>query len=180
MVRTPALSRQWNLLRVLSQHRDGLSIEEMAARTAVNSRTIRRDLRVFLDAGIPLRETIGRRNKKTWRVEPDKSPVLEGYSPEEYLALSLTERLFEPLRQTEYFDALSRCRSRAGRTMGKPARVRIEKIVEGFAAQGEEGFRALGMKLAETFHEATTPAPSVRFSAPDADLIEPHQVRANP
>jgi hypothetical protein len=157
MVRTPALVRQWNLLRVLSQHFGGLSIEEMAARTSVNSRTIRRDLRVFLDAGIPLRETIGRRNKKTWRVELQRTSMLDGYSTEEYLALSLTERFLEPLRQTGYFDAFSRCRLRAARNIAKSVRMRVEKLVEEFSLGNAESIRTVGSVVAEKFREATDP-----------------------
>jgi len=170
MPRTPALDRQWNLLRVLSQHLDGLSIDEMAWRTGVNARTIRRDLSLFLGAGVPLRETVGRRNKKTWRVDSGKAPLLESHSPEEYLALLLTERVLEPLRQTEYVDALSRCRSRAARHLDKSARARIERLVAGLALPDEECVQQRGAQIAELFREAMSRNRS-RDQATNADDI---------
>ncbi len=165
MPRTAALDRQWNLLRVLSQHLDGLSIDEMAARTGVNARTIRRDLSLFLDAGIPLRETVGRRNKKTWRVDSAKTPFLERYTPDEYLALLLTERVLEPLRQTDYFNALSRGLSRAAQNLDKSARIRIERLVAGLSLRNDSCVQELGGHLAKLFAEAMSRNRSLDYAA---------------
>ncbi len=161
---------------MLSQHLDGLSIDEMAARTGVNARTIRRDLSLFLDAGIPLRETVGRRNKKTWRVDSGRTPFLDSYTPDEYLALLLTERVLEPLGQTDYFNALSRCRNRAAHNLDKSARIRIERLVAGLSLRNDSCVQELGGQLAKLFDEAMSRNRS-RDHAASADA--PPSVRAS-
>jgi predicted DNA-binding transcriptional regulator YafY len=123
MTRTKALVRQWALLRVLSQHANGLSIEEMARQTAVNPRTIRRDLRLFIEAGIPLRETIGHRNKKTWRVDSHAVRVLSHDCCEEFLALSVLLRLIQPIAGSALCKSLTLCCDRLATTL-KPAQRR--------------------------------------------------------
>lgn len=127
MPRTRALVRQWTLLRVLSQHVEGLSIDDMARQTAVNSRTIRRDLKLFVEAGIPLRETVSVRNKKTWRIDQHGTKVLANHSTDECLALLVAELVFEPLSGTRFFSSLSRCRERVIATMSPLVRKRIEE-----------------------------------------------------
>lgn len=127
MARTRALVRQWTLLRVLSQHVDGLSIDDMARQTAVNTRTIRRDLKLFVEAGIPLRETVSVRNKKTWRIDQHGAKVLANHSTDECLALLVAELVFQPLNGTGFFNSLSRCRERVTSTMSASARKRIEE-----------------------------------------------------
>lgn len=123
MVRTPALVRQWNILRVLSQHANGLTIEEMASQTAVNPRTIRRDLRLFVDAGIPLRETIGHRNRKTWRVSSHAVRVMSNDQSEEFLALTILLKLLQPVAGSAWHQAIALCCDRIATTL-KPAQRR--------------------------------------------------------
>jgi predicted DNA-binding transcriptional regulator YafY len=127
MPRTRALVRQWTLLRVLSQHVDGLSIEDMARQTAVNARTIRRDLKLFVEAGIPLRETVSVRNKKTWRIDQHGTKVLANHSTDECLALLVAELVFQPLNGTHFYHSLSRCRERVTATMSPTVRKKIDE-----------------------------------------------------
>lgn len=106
MTRTKALVRQWTLLRVLSQHPAGLSIEDMARQSNVNVRTIRRDLRFFAEAGIPLRESIGHRQKKAWRIDQRGSKGILTRSRDEVLALAVAIEILRPLAQTQFHKAL--------------------------------------------------------------------------
>ena len=127
MPRTRALVRQWTLLRVLSQHAEGLCIDDMARQTAVNTRTIRRDLKLFVEAGIPLRETVSARNKKTWRIDQHVTKVLANHSTDECLALLVAELVFQPLKGTRFFNSFSRCRERVTATMSASVRKRIDE-----------------------------------------------------
>lgn len=110
MTKAPALVRQWTLLRVLSQHAGGLSICEMARHTSVNERTIRRDLKLFVEAGIPLRERVVRQNKKIWRIDYRGAMVTASFSAEDALALAVAERYLAALKGTKFYHAFERCR----------------------------------------------------------------------
>jgi predicted DNA-binding transcriptional regulator YafY len=110
MTKTRALVRQWTLLRVLSQHAAGLSIFEMARHTSVNERTIRRDLKLFVEAGIPLRERVVRQNKKIWRIDYRGAMVAATFSAEDALALASAEHCLSSLKGTKFHSAMVRCR----------------------------------------------------------------------
>jgi predicted DNA-binding transcriptional regulator YafY len=112
---------------VLSQHAAGLSIAEMARHTSVNDRTIRRDLKLFVDAGIPLRETIGARSKKVWRIEQRGTMVTVSNSGDEALALIVAEKLFEPLKGTQFYLAIKRCRDQFTAALSTANRARLEQ-----------------------------------------------------
>ncbi len=130
MTRTRALVRQWTLLRVLSQNVDGLSIDDMARQTAVNARTIRRDLKLFVEAGIPLRETVCRRNKKIWRIDRRHTAVLPHHAKDDCLAFSVALELLEPLQGTRFYEALLVCGERIAAETSAAARRQIEEQVE--------------------------------------------------
>ena len=53
MPRNAEVIRQWSILRDLEASRR-MTIDEMAARTGVTTRTIRRDLEALQEAGFPL------------------------------------------------------------------------------------------------------------------------------
>jgi len=107
----------------------------MARQTAVNSRTIRRDLKLFVDAGIPLRETVSARNKKTWRIDQHGAKVLANHSIDECLALLVAELLLKSLAGTRFFNSLSRCRERVTATMGASLKKRIEDRAKKLGAE---------------------------------------------
>ncbi len=151
MVRTRAVVRQWTLLRVLSQHAEGLSIEDMARHTAVNPRTIRRDLRLFGEAGIPLRETVCARNKKIWRIDRNGVKALANHSNDECLALLVAEVLLRPLRGTRFFAAFARCRDRVLANMNHSLRTHVENQVKAHAL--EHTNRAFTRRSAEDLED---------------------------
>ena len=68
--------RQWKLLKETEAARYGLTVEQLAERLGVTSRTIRRDLAQLQEAGFPLEQrqrdtgapgaSIGRRSRAWW------------------------------------------------------------------------------------------------------------------
>ncbi len=128
-------------MRVLSQHAEGLSIDDMARQTAVNARTIRRDLSLFVEAGIPLRETVSARNKKTWRIDQQGAKVLANHSIDECLALLVAEMLLQQFSGTKFFTSLSRCRERVTATTSASVRKRVEERAKKLRVElsGEKG-----------------------------------------
>ncbi len=67
MPRNAEVIRQWSILRDLEASRR-LTIDEMAARTGVTTRTIRRDLEALQEAGFPLFDEV-HEGKKYWTLE---------------------------------------------------------------------------------------------------------------
>lgn len=124
-----AVVRQWTLLRVLSQQKNGMSIAEMAKHMAVNERTIRRDINLFVQAGVPLRETVGRRGKKTWRVDDRSMMTTPMYSLDEVLAVFVAERLLDPLQGTRLYSATKRCREKIAASLNNSQRAQLEQYV---------------------------------------------------
>jgi len=154
MAKTRALVRQWTLLRVLSQHAAGLSITEMARHMSVNDRTIRRDLKLFVDAGIPLRETIGARSKKVWRIDHRGAMVTVSDSGDEALALFVAEKLFEPLKGTRFYLAIKRCRDQVAATLSTANRLRLEQQSKNLRinVQGASELLAAPTRIDELWH----------------------------
>lgn len=124
-----AVVRQWTLLRILSQQKNGMSISEMAKHMAVNERTIRRDINLFVQAGVPLRETVGRRGKKTWRVDDRSMITTPTYSVDEVLAVFIAERLLVPLEGTLLYSATKRCREKIAASLNNTQRAQLEQTV---------------------------------------------------
>ncbi len=125
MTKPRAVVRQWTLLRILTQQKNGLSIAEMAKQMAVNERTIRRDINLFVQAGVPLRETVGRRGKKSWRVDDRNSLAMPAYSIDEAFACCVAEHLLSPLRGTMIYSAAKRCREKISASLSSPERAEL-------------------------------------------------------
>lgn len=61
---TPGLLRRWKILQLLSARRLGVTVKKLAEDTGVKLRTIRRDLNLLKDFGLPLKELSGTNGKK--------------------------------------------------------------------------------------------------------------------
>lgn len=66
MGRNAQLIRQWKILRLLALHRYGLTIEDLAGRMEVSTRTIRRDLDCLNAAGFDLFALKGETDSQRW------------------------------------------------------------------------------------------------------------------
>ena len=64
-----SLIRQWRLLKFLADARVGYTIKELSAEMAASVETIRRDINDLGLAGFKIRENVGFRGLKRWRVE---------------------------------------------------------------------------------------------------------------
>ncbi len=130
MVRGSPLVRQWTLLRVLSDRRDGAAVRELAAEMQVSERTVHRDLETFQAVGFPLEEIVEEFGRKRWRLDPEKTQPGLGFAFDEGVALYLGRRLLDPLAGTLFWDAAQRA-FRKVRAMLSPAAL---KYLDKFAA----------------------------------------------
>ena len=102
MPRNAEVIRQWSILRDLEASRR-LTIDEMASRTGVTTRTIRRDLEALQSAGFPLFDETYE-GKKYWTLEHRAFKRLDdtGFTLAELSALYFSRTLVECLAATPF------------------------------------------------------------------------------
>lgn len=122
------LVRQWNLLKLLSGRRFGVSIAEMAEETGVSPKTIRRDLETFVLAGFPLEEKPAERGKKLWHLTVHQGQPEISFSFDEALALYLGRRFMEPLAGTMIWQAAQQAFKKVRACLGKQALTYLDQM----------------------------------------------------
>lgn len=101
------LARQWQLLRILERHRNGLCLDELAEKTERSRRTIERDLKTFSEIGFPISCCSRDNGKKYWSLEShclDRGELL--LNPTEIIGLYLAQKILEPIKQTPFVKGL--------------------------------------------------------------------------
>ena len=95
--------RQWKLLKETEAARYGLTVEQLAERLGVTSRTIRRDLDQLQEAGFPL-EQRQRDSRRAWCLNRDafKGLVDSGLTLSELCALYFSRAMMEFLAGTPF------------------------------------------------------------------------------
>ncbi|MBI3493782.1 MAG: transcriptional regulator [Acidobacteria bacterium] len=107
MPRNAEVIRQWTILREIERARaGGVTIDELAARCDVTTRTIRRDLQALEEAGFPLFDDRSHDDGKTrWRVNGQAFKGLAaGLTVSELCALYFSRTLLESLSGTPFRD----------------------------------------------------------------------------
>lgn len=100
MGRNAEVIRQWNVLREIEQARAaGVTIDDLAARTDVTTRTIRRDLQALEEAGFPIYDDRSHDDGRTrWRLNGQAFRGLAtGLTVAELCALYFSRTLLESL-----------------------------------------------------------------------------------
>lgn len=98
------LRRALRIIRLLSQQKKGLSVYEIAQQEERNVKTIRRDIKLLKDEGLPVEETFSDRRTKLWRITARVEEVTFNYH--ELLSLFLGRRLLEPFAGTPLFEGI--------------------------------------------------------------------------
>jgi predicted DNA-binding transcriptional regulator YafY len=95
--------RQWKLLKETEAARYGLTVEQLADRLGVTSRTIRRDVAQLQEAGFPL-EQRQRETRRTWSLNREvfKGLMDSGLTLSELCALYFSRALMEFLAGTPF------------------------------------------------------------------------------
>lgn len=102
-MRNQEVIRQWSILRDLESSRRA-TIDELAERTGVSTRTIRRDLEALQVAGFPLFDVVDDNNKRYWTLEQKAFKRLDdtGFTLAELSALYFSRTLVECLAATPF------------------------------------------------------------------------------
>ncbi|MQA28244.1 MAG: WYL domain-containing protein [Luteitalea sp.] len=109
MPRNAEVIRQWTILREIERERGaGVTIDELAARCEVTTRTIRRDLQALEEAGFPVYDDRSRDDGKTrWTMNGQAFKGLAaGLTLSELCALHFSRTLLESLAGTPFRDEL--------------------------------------------------------------------------
>src|ERR1700681_1481649 len=109
MPRNAEVIRQWTILREIERTRSaGVTVDDMAARCGVTTRTIPRDLQALEEAGFPLFDDRSRDDGKThWSINGQAFKGLAtGLTLSELCALYFSRTLLESLAGTPFRDEL--------------------------------------------------------------------------
>ncbi len=108
MARNAEVIRQWTILREIEHARTGVTIDDLASRCAVTTRTIRRDLQALEEAGFPIFDDRSRDDGRTrWTIDGHAfKNVSAGLTLSELSALYFSRTLLESLAGTPFRDDL--------------------------------------------------------------------------
>ena len=185
MPRNAEVIRQWTILRDLEASRR-LTIDEMAARTGVTTRTIRRDLEALQSAGFPLFDET-HEGKRYWTLEQRAFKRLDdtAFTLAELSALYFSRTLVECLAATPFhkdvrsaFDKLA-----AALTPGMRGLLdRLPLVMQAKADPGAHPAAARGREVAQLLDATLSHRRvSMRYHSFSSDrektyLIDPHRV----
>jgi predicted DNA-binding transcriptional regulator YafY len=104
--RNAEVIRQWTILREVERARAGVTIDDLAVRCGVTTRTIRRDLQALEEAGFPLFDDRSHDDGRTrWKVDGQAFKSLAaGLTVSELCALYFSRTLAESLAGTPFRD----------------------------------------------------------------------------
>jgi predicted DNA-binding transcriptional regulator YafY len=142
MPRNAEVIRQWSILKDLEASRR-LTIDEMAARTGVTTRTIRRDLEALQEAGFPLFDDV-HDGKRYWTLEQRAFRRLDdtGFNLAELSALYVSRTLAECLAATPFQDDVRRAFDKLTGALTPGMRQFLDRLPLAIQAKAEPGTRA--------------------------------------
>src|SRR6516225_8385714 len=111
MPRNTEVIRQWNVLREIERSRGaGVTIDDLATRCGVTTRTIRRDLQALEEAGFPIFDDRSRDDGRTrWIINGQAFKGLSaGLTLSELCGLYFSRSLVESLSGTPFRDEVDR------------------------------------------------------------------------
>jgi predicted DNA-binding transcriptional regulator YafY len=158
-MRNAEVIRQWSILRELESSRRG-TIDELAARTGVSTRTIRRDLEALQAAGFPLFDEV-HDGKKYWTLEQRAFRRLDGtaFTLAELTAIYFSRSLVECLAATPFQRDVRSAFDKLASALTPGMRQFLDRLPLVMQAKAEPGSQSL-------VDEPSTPATASRQSAP--------------
>jgi predicted DNA-binding transcriptional regulator YafY len=121
-----ALIRQWRLLRLLADARNGYTVKELQHEMSISVETVRRDLRDLAGAGFRVRESIGFRGVKRWRVEGFEDSFT--FTVTDVLSVYMGRQFLETLAGTPFWDGQQKVFSKIRGALGSSAIGYLKKL----------------------------------------------------
>ena len=156
MARNAEVIRQWTLLKELEGSRTS-TIDGLAERTGVTTRTIRRDLIALQEAGFPIYDDLGEDGRKYWRLDtkPFRALADNGFTLSELAALYFSRSLVERQAGMPFHDDLARAFEKIESALSPAVRRFLDHIPDivgagpGPAPADDEKHREVVAKLLE-------------------------------
>ncbi len=141
MPRNAEVIRQWSILRDLESARR-LSIDDLAARTGVTTRTIRRDLEALQEAGFALFDEV-HEGKRYWMLEHRAFRRLDetAFTLAELSALYFSRTLVECLAATPFQDDVRNAFTKLANALTPGMRQFLDRLPLAIQAKAEPGTR---------------------------------------
>jgi len=158
-MRNAEVIRQWSILRDLEASRR-VTIDDLAERTGVSTRTIRRDLEALQAAGFPLFDEV-HDGKKYWTLEQRAFRRLDdtGFTLAELTAIYFSRSLVECLAATPFQRDVRSAFDKLADALTPGMRQFLDRLPLVIQAKAEPGSQSLG-------DDPATPATASRHSAP--------------
>ena len=157
MPRNAEVIRQWTILRDLETSRR-LTIDDLARRTSVTTRTIRRDLEALQIAGFPLYdESID--GKRYWMLEQRAFKRLDetGFTLAELSALYFSRSLVECLAATPFQHDVASAFTKLGAALTPGMRQFLDRLPLVIQARAPARAPPTNAPSASTSHDSSTP-----------------------
>jgi predicted DNA-binding transcriptional regulator YafY len=144
MPRNAEVIRQWSILKDLEASRR-VTIDDLAERTGVTTRTIRRDLDALQAAGFPLFDEV-HEGKKYWTMEQKAFRRLDdtGFTLAELSALYFSRSLVECLAATPFQDDVRRAFDKLATALTPGMKHFLDRLPLVMQAKAEPGAQAVG------------------------------------
>ena len=141
MPRNAEVIRQWTILRDLESSRR-LTIDDLAGRTGVTTRTIRRDLEALQEAGFPLFDEV-HEGKRYWTLEQRPFRRLDetGFNLAELSALYFTRTLAECLAATPFQQDVRNAFDKLAAALTPGMRQFLDRLPLAIQAKADPGVR---------------------------------------
>ena len=158
-MRNAEVIRQWSILRDLESSRR-VTIDDLAERTGVSTRTIRRDLEALQSAGFPLFDEV-HDGKKYWTLEQRAFRRLDdtGFTLAELTAIYFSRSLVECLAATPFQRDVRTAFDKLAAALTPGMRQFLDRLPLVIQAKAEPGSQSLT-------DDASTPATASRHAAP--------------
>ena len=158
-MRNAEVIRQWTILRDLESSRR-VTIDDLAERTGVSTRTIRRDLEALQSAGFPLFDEV-HDGKKYWTLEQRAFRRLDdtGFTLAEMTALYFSRSLVECLAATPFQRDVRSAFDKLAAALTPGMRQFLDRLPLVMQAKAEPGTQSL-------MDDPATPSTASRQSAP--------------
>ena len=162
MPRNAEVIRQWSILRDLESSRR-LTIDDLAAKTGVSTRTIRRDLEALQEAGFPLFDEV-HDGKRYWTLEQRAFRRLDetGFNLAELSALYFSRTLVECLAATPFQEDVRKAFDKLAAALTPGMRQFLDRLPLAIQAKAEPGTRTA----------AAQQTPGTKHTARVAPLLE--------
>jgi predicted DNA-binding transcriptional regulator YafY len=158
MPRNAEVIRQWSILRDLEASRR-LTIDDLAGRTGVSTRTIRRDLEALQTSGFPLFDELIE-GKRYWTLESKAFRRLDatGFTLAELSALYFSRTLVDVLAATPFHDDVAAAFEKLAAVLTPQMRQFLDRLPLVFQAKGAASLGAgarAGRELVARLIDAT-------------------------